>query len=30
MPQTNEKSNGYLFLGLGLTSFVGWVLWRRK
>ncbi len=28
--QTNEKSNGYLFLGLGLTSFVGWVLWRRK
>ncbi|PNY32438.1 MucBP domain-containing protein [Enterococcus gallinarum] len=30
LPQTNEKSNGYLFLGLGLTSFVGWVLWRRK
>ncbi|GAB7307153.1 hypothetical protein EGLA_19210 [Enterococcus gallinarum] len=30
LPQTNEKSNGYLFLGLGLTSFVGWGLWRRK
>ena len=30
LPQTNEKSNGFLFLGLGLTSLVGWVLWRRK